>query len=76
MMLAPMTIPTAVIMLDDNLMLCGIKFKKDIDNITPAANASMLNMKRLEGYFIIPNAAPSIGPINDINNKIHTVFIF
>ncbi len=62
-------------MLEDSAILCGIKLRKDMDNITPAANANILKINDLDGYFIIPSIAPRIGPIIEIINKSITLFI-
>lgn len=44
-------------------MPLGINSKNDAASITPAAKASMLNIKRLKGTFITPINEPIIGPI-------------
>lgn len=47
---------------EDNWMLSGINSKKEIANITPAANASMLYIKISDGFFRTPINEPITGP--------------
>jgi len=72
---APKATPIVVIKIDEKDILCGIRLRKEMANITPAAKASILNMNFLEGYFIIPNMAPTIGPIIEIIKRRIILFI-
>ncbi len=64
---APINMPMQHSQTDERLILSGISFRKDIASITPAANASMLYIIRLEGLFITPIREPRIGPKKLIN---------
>jgi len=61
MIIAPIRMPKQQSQVEESLMLSGIKFKKEIASITPAAKASILYINKLEGFLITPINEPMIG---------------
>lgn len=59
--IAPIVSPIIVISSDPCSIASGISSRKDIDNITAAANASMLYIVMFDGILIMPIALPITG---------------
>jgi hypothetical protein len=57
-------------------MLSGIRLRKDIEIITPAAKASRLKVNLSDGFFSTPISEPITGPITDINTIVNIEDIF
>jgi len=62
--IVPIMIPNGeyASMTDESMMLSGISSRNDIASMTPAAKASILYMKKSDGFFNTPIREPIIGP--------------
>jgi hypothetical protein len=66
MIIVPIIIPKIQMKIEDDSMLFGINSKNEMDNITPPAKASILNINLSEGFLIIPINDPMMGPRTEI----------
>ena len=58
--------PLVEIQIDESSILLGINSKKEIANITPPANASILYINLFDGFFRTPIKEPITGPKTEI----------